>query len=63
MSAPKVVLKASNKRKSESKDDHPPKKGTGLSTGDQQLKSPPSPKHGAGKGLMTGKGPIINDPV
>lgn len=32
---PKVVLKAVNKRKSEAKDDCPPKKGTGPSVGDQ----------------------------
>lgn len=33
--APKVVLKAVNKRKSEAKDDCPPKKGTRPSVGDQ----------------------------
>ena len=62
-STPKVVLKASNKRKNESKDDRPPKKGTSPSIGVQQRKSPSPSRHGAGKGLMTSKGPIINDPV
>lgn len=62
-SAPKVVLKAINKRKSEAEDDRPPKKGTGPSTRDQQRKSPPPPHYGVGKGLMTGKGPIVSDLV
>lgn len=60
-SASAVVTKGTLKRKNNSKDDRPNKKGIGPSVGDKQLKhpSPPRPSHGVGEGLMTGKGPVI----
>lgn len=58
-SAFKMGPKVAPKRKNNAKDDHPSKKGTGPSVGDQQQKSPPPIRHGVGKGLMTGKGHVI----
>lgn len=67
-STPKGANKATLKRKTDSKDgkdDSPPKKGIGPSVGNHQQKPPslPPPHHRVGKGLMTGKRPIISDPV
>lgn len=64
-STPKGANKATLKRKSEGKDDPPLKKGTGPFAGIPQQKtpSPPPLRHGASKGLMTGKGPVVLDPV
>ena len=64
-SAPNVGLKAILKRKPNTKDDHLSKKRMGPLIGEQQQKasSPPSPHHGVGKGLMTGKGPVGPNPV
>lgn len=59
----KMVPKATNKRKSEAKDDRPPKKGMVPSVGYQRCKSPPPPHQGSGKGLMTGEGPVVSDSV
>lgn len=60
-----VVTKGTLKRKNNGKDDRPNKKGIGPSVGDKQLKhpSPPKPSHGVGKGLMTGKGPVVPSTV
>ena len=60
-SASKFATKGTLKRKNNSKDDCPNKKGTGLSVGNKQLKlpSPPKPSHRVGKGLMIGKGPVV----
>ena len=63
-STPKAVpSKAAPKRKINAKDERPAKKVTGPSIGadrrDQQQKSPPPPRHGVGKGLMTAYGPVV----
>ena len=64
MSAPKGVTKGSSKRKSEGKDDRPPKKIPALPAGDKPKKSLPSkPSHEVGKSLMTATGPIIQGTV
>ena len=57
---PKAALKGAPKRKKKNntKEDCSSKKATGPSVGDQQQKSPPPPRHGVGKGLMMGKGPV-----
>ena len=58
-SAPKDITKVPSKRKSQGKDDRPLKKGPVIQEGDKQKKlSLVKTKHGMGKGLMTGKGPI-----
>ena len=64
-SAPNVGPKATLKRKPNTKDDHQLKKGMGPLIGEQQQKtpSPPPPRHGSGKGLMTGKRHVDPDPV
>ena len=49
------------KKKNNTKDDSLSKKVTSPSIGDQQEKSPS--RHGAGKGLMIGKGPVGLGPV
>ena len=43
-----------SKQKSDEKDDHPLKKGLGVSVGDKQSKQllPPKPSHKVGNGLM-----------
>lgn len=58
--APNVGSKATLKRKPNAKDNHPSKKGMSPPIGEQQQKAPSPfpPRHGAKKGLMTGKGPI-----
>lgn len=61
-SASKVGPKVASKRKKNAKDDRLSKKGTGPSVRDHQQKSPlppPPPCYRAGKGLRTGKGPVI----
>ena len=62
-STPEVVPKVALKGKNDVKDDHLPKKGTNPSVGGQQQKSLPPVHHEVGKGLMIGKGPIINGPI
>ena len=64
-SAPNVGHKAIHKRKPNTKDDRPSKKGTGPLIEEQQQKalSPIPPCHEAGKGLMTRKGPVALDPI
>lgn len=61
-SAPKTVSKVS-KRKPDGKDDRPSKKAT-VTPGDvsPKRKSPLKPSHGAGKGVMTSSGPVIEGP-
>ena len=58
-SAPKTVSKVS-KRKPDGKDDRLSKR-TAVTPGDASLKrkSPLKPSHGAGKGVMTSYGPVI----
>ena len=58
-SAPKTVSKVS-KRKPDGKDDRLSKR-TAVTPGDASLKrkSPLKPSHGAGKGVMTSNGPVI----
>ena len=58
-----VVPKVALKRKNDAKDDRLPKKGTSPFVGSQQQKSLLPVHHGVGKGLMTGKGPIITGPI
>ena len=61
-SAPKTVSKVS-KRKPDGKDDRPSKR-TAVTPGDAspKRKSPLKPSHGAGKGVMTSYGPVIEGP-
>ena len=61
-STPKTVTKTS-KRKPDESDDHPSKKAA-VTPGDisPKGKSPLKPGHGAGKGLMTSLGPVIEGP-
>ena len=61
-SAPKSVSKAS-KRKSDGDDAHPSKK-TVVIPSDASLKGKSSlkPSHGAGKGVMTSSGPVLEGP-
>ena len=61
-STPKTVSKVS-KRKPDGKDDRPSKK-TAITPGDAspKRKSPLKPSHGAGKGVMTSYGPVIEGP-
>ena len=55
--APKAVNKGATKRKGDRKDDHPSKKVSVTPREELPKKSsPPKPKHGAGKGLMTTSG-------
>lgn len=62
-SAPKVAGKGAPKRKGDGKDDRPSKK-VSVTTGEKLPKklSPPKPKHGVGKGLMTTSSPVAQDP-
>ena len=62
-SAPKAVAKGSAKRKGDGKDNRPSKKTT-VTLGDAhpKKKSPPKLSHGAGKGMMTSSGPVIEGP-
>ena len=61
--APNAISKGSAKRKGDGKDDHPSKK-VSVTPGEKLPKkpSPPKPKHGTGKGLMTTSGPVAQDP-
>ena len=61
--APKAVAKGSAKRKANGKNDRPPKKAA-ITLGDEHLKkkSPPKSSRGAGKGVMTSSGPVIEGP-
>ena len=61
--APKTVARGSAKRKNDGKDECPLKKLT-VTTGDAhpKKKSPSKPVCGAGKGMMTSSGPIIEGP-
>ena len=61
-SALKTVSKVS-KRKPDGKDDRPSKE-TAITPGDAspKRKSPLKPSHGAGKGVMTSYGPVIEGP-
>ena len=61
--APKTVARGSVKRKNDGKDECPLKKLT-VTTGDAhpKKKSPSKPVYGAGKGMMTSSGPIIEGP-
>nr|POE75054.1 hypothetical protein CFP56_15843 [Quercus suber] len=61
-----MAPKATFNRKNNTKDDRLSKKGTGQLIREKQrkaLSSPPPPRHGAGKGLMTGKGLIAPSPI
>lgn len=61
-----MAPKATFKRKNNAKDDRPSNKGTGQLIGEKQQKAsspPPPPSHGARKGLMTGKGLVIPNPI
>ncbi|KAK9990930.1 hypothetical protein SO802_025915 [Lithocarpus litseifolius] len=58
-SLPKAANKGVPKRKGDSVEDRPAKKPT-VTLGNASLK-PPSPKHGAGKGLMTAQGPVAQE--
>lgn len=62
-SALKAVSKGAPKRKADRKDDFPSKK-VSVTPGEKLPKkpSPPKPKHGAGKGLMTTSSPVTLDP-
>ena len=62
LSTPKTITKAP-KRKPEGSDDRPSKKAA-ITLGDisPKGKSPLKPSHGAGKGVMTFSGPIIEGP-
>ena len=62
MSTPKTVIKAA-KRKPDGSDDCPSKKAA-VTPGDNapKEKSPLKPSHGAGKGVMTSSGPVIEGP-
>ena len=64
-STPNVGPKAILKRKLNTKDDYLAKKGTGPLIGEQQQKAllPPPARHGSGKGLMTGRGPVAPNPI
>ena len=64
-SASNVGLKAILKRKPNTKDDRLSRKRMGPLIGEQQQKasSPPPARHGVGKGLMTGKGPVGPNPI
>ena len=64
-STPNVGHKAIHKRKPNTKDDRPSKKGTGPLIEEQQQKalSPIPSCHEAGKGLMTRKGLVALDPI
>ena len=61
-SVPKSVSKVSQ-RKLDGDDDHPSKR-TVVTPGDAspKRKSPLKPSHGAGKGIMTSSGPVIEGP-
>ena len=61
-SAPKTVSKVS-KRKPDRKENRPSKKAI-VTPGDvsPKRKSPLKPSHGAGKGVMTSSGPVIEGP-
>ncbi|KAK9993909.1 hypothetical protein SO802_023612 [Lithocarpus litseifolius] len=58
-SLPKVVTKGAPKRKGDGTDGGPSKKQT-VTPGEHTTK-PPSPKHGAEKGLMTAHGPVSQE--
>ena len=59
MSTPHSALKGSVKRKADGKND-PPSKKVAISPGDvPSKKSPPKSSHGAGKGVMTSSGLVI----
>ena len=62
-SAPKAVSKGVTKRKGDGKDDRPSKKAF-VTLGEKLPKksSPPKPKHGASKRLITTSGPVAQDP-
>ena len=61
-SVPKAVSKGSAKRKTDKRNDRPPKK-VAVTSGDAHPKKPsPKPGHGAGKGLMTSTGPVTEGP-
>ena len=59
-SAPKAVTKGAAKRKGDGKDDRSSKKAS-VAPGEKlpMKPSPPQPKHGAGKGLMTTSSPVV----
>ena len=61
-SAPKAVTKGVAKRKGDGKDDHPSKKAF-VALGEKlpMKPSPPQPKYGEDKGLMTTSGPVFQD--
>ena len=62
-STPKAVCKGATKRKGDGKDDCLSKK-VSVTPGEKLPKkpSPPKPKHGVSKGLMTTFGPVTQDP-
>ena len=62
-SAPKAVSKGATERKGDSKDDCLSKK-VSITPGEKPPKkpSPPKPKHGVSKGLMTTSDPVSQDP-
>ena len=62
-SALKAVSKGATRRKDDGKDDRMSKNAP-VTLGEKLPKkpSPPKPKHGAGKGLMTTSGPVSQDP-
>ena len=60
--ASKAITKGVAKRKGDGKDDRPSKKAF-VALGEKlpMKPSPPQPKYGAGKGLMTTSGPVFQD--
>ena len=63
LSAPKAVTKGAAKRKGDGNDDYWSKKVSVTPKEKLPMKpSPPQPKHGASKGLMTTSGPVVQDP-
>ena len=61
--APKAICKGAPKRKADGKDDHPSKKvSVTFEEKLPKISSPPKPKHGVGKGLMTTSGPVTQEP-
>ena len=61
-SVPKAVSKGSTKKKTDGENDHPPKKVAITPRDAHPKKSPPKPCPGAGKGMMTSTGPVIEGP-
>ena len=62
LSVPKAIYKGSAKRKTDGDNDRLPKK-VAITLGDAySKKSPPKSGPGAGKGMMTSAGPVIEGP-